>query len=189
LSPRSHTRTPVAQLASRGPCRYWCFSPQGLSGLCCSRIARWGPTSSSLFANEKACSLIAPPSVGRAIADARSLHRLLCPGLLARAWRAWNPPSSSLFVNEKRVHSSLLRASGLASTPVPRLTGSRMAARWNPPSSSLAEEEHLCELLLPRDGARFADARSMQRLLCPGSLLALYVIARCRSPHLRDRDA
>jgi hypothetical protein len=32
-------------------------------------------------------------------------------------------------------------------------------------------------------------ARSMQRLLCPGSLLALYVIARCRSPHLRDRGA
>ena len=44
------------------------------SGLAARASRAGNPPSSSLFANGKACSLIAPPIVGRAIADARSMQ-------------------------------------------------------------------------------------------------------------------
>ncbi len=71
-----------------GPCNSYLEGPTPILWACCSRplfglAARASrarhPTPSSLFANGKACSLITPPIVGRAISDARSLGVLHVP--------------------------------------------------------------------------------------------------------------
>ncbi len=59
-------------------CRRLQLASTPMPGLLARAWRAWNPPPSSLFANEKACSLIAPPIVVRAIADACSLHRLLC---------------------------------------------------------------------------------------------------------------
>ncbi len=57
----------------------WAYCSRPLFGLAARASRARHPTPSSLFANGKACSLITPPIVGRAISDARTFGVLHVP--------------------------------------------------------------------------------------------------------------